>query len=170
MLTHVEFFPKDAIHGISHKTRMSAVMVSILSSVDGEFPRPNLANFVSNLSLDFVDCYEDVLNIPIGGWGNQLENLPGRFKGSSAGFNEHGPTLTHARQIQRFLATHQEHPEQLVVMAHCFGGISRSAAVAEYASSRYHIPVAGNYTDLSRANPRLLYLLWQAEAESHSKK
>lgn len=167
MLTQVEFFPKDAIRGLSYKTRMTAIMVSILSSADGELPRPNLANFASSLSLDLVDCHEDIRNMPIGGWGPQLESLPDRFKGASAGFNEQGPTLTHARKIQRFLAKHQELPERLVVMAHCFGGVSRSAAVAEYAASRYRIPIVGEYTNLSRANPRLLHLLWQAEAEPH---
>ena len=60
----------------------------------------------------------------------------------------------------RSINEHHRSQEQLHLVTHCFGGISRSAAIAEWASARCWVPILGDAPD--RSNPRLLRLLNKA--------
>jgi len=44
-----------------------------------------------------------------------------------------GPTMDHARQIHGFISALHQSARQVRLVAHCFGGVSRSAAVALHA-------------------------------------
>lgn len=76
---------------------------------------------------------------------------------------ERAPTLEDARRIVEFVQRHHGDGTPIRLLVHCYGGISRSAAVAHWASVRLQVPIgnAGEWTT-DYANPRLLRLLDKA--------
>ena len=72
------------------------------------------------------------------------------WKLSSLGF----PTKEHALAIRRFLDDLPPHIDTLIV--HCGAGVSRSGAVAKYASERFGIPFPADYDRYNEALYRLL--------------
>jgi predicted protein tyrosine phosphatase len=135
-----------------------AVVVSILDRSEAA-DRPALIGFRDVLRLEFEDTYEEIhREVPL--WpDNPTDAEHALF---SQGPGERIPSLKDAEQIVTFLAKHQMfvHPP-LTLIAHCHGGISRSAAVASWASVRYWAPI-GNQHSPDYANPRLLRLLNKA--------
>jgi len=67
-----------------------------------------------------------------------------------------------AEAIVAFLERWHAHPESLTLLVHCEAGISRSAAVARYASERYRVPVEDIQPDCPWANSEVLRQLRQA--------
>jgi predicted protein tyrosine phosphatase len=134
------------------------VVISILA-VSEEFGRPKLEGFRDVLRLQFEDTYEEGNTHYPGPWPDhptEAENaryvqMPG----------ERVCTLTDAQAIVDFLALHHSSFEQFTLLVHCQGGISRSAAVASWASVRYWVPMTGHRT-AEYPNMRLMRLLDKA--------
>lgn len=58
-------------------------------------------------------------------------------------------------------------PEEVRLVVHCHGGVSRSAAVAKWAGEFYAVPLpqlGDDVHELDWANPRVLRLLAEASA------
>src|SRR5690606_28393471 len=79
---------------------------------------------------------------------------------------ERVPSLSDARRIVEFVRQHQHSREERQLLIHCMGGISRSAAVAEWASLSLWLPITlGPFQSTACANPRLRRLLDKAADE-----
>lgn len=61
-----------------------------------------------------------------------------------------------ARQVMEFVRHHHDKPEPYHLLVHCEAGISRSAAVADFAASECRIPLTGQFAFL---NPWVLNVL-----------
>lgn len=141
-----------------YKPSMDTVVVSILDRSE-EKHRPKFDGFRSVLTLQFEDTYEEMKLAEAGGWPDEPtddEHL--RFAQARG---ERVPTLSDAKKIVEFLDTHHQTFDQLTLIAHCYGGISRSAAVASWAAVRYWAPIA-TMRSTDYANKRLLRLLDKA--------
>lgn len=134
------------------------VVISILD-VSEEFGRPPLEGFRDVLRLQFEDTYEEGNTHYPGPWPDEpTEAENARYVQMP---NERVCTLTDAKAIVEFLARHHGTFEQLTLLVHCQGGISRSAAVASWASVRYWAPMTGQRT-AEYPNMRLMRLLDKA--------
>lgn len=77
------------------------------------------------------------------------------------------PQIDDAQRIVEFTRRHHEVSEELTLVVHCFAGVSRSAAVARWASMTYgaELPqVNEGLRGVDQANPRVLRLLKRAYA------
>lgn len=137
-----------------------AVVVSILDRSE-EYARPRLGGFRSVLILHFEDTAEEGKLAQPNQWPDEpSDEEHARF---CQGAGERVPALSDARQIVDFIEQHHASKEELTLYAHCYGGISRSAAVAEFASVLLWLPIANAaMATTERANPRLLRLLNKA--------
>lgn len=140
------------------KPSLDTVVVSILDNSESE-SRPRLGGFHSVLSLAFEDTYEEVKMAEPGSWPDEpTDEEHARF---SQGPGERVPTLTDARKIVEFIERHQQSSNNLILVAHCHGGISRSAAVASWTAVRYWVPITTRCST-DYANKRLLRLMDKA--------
>ena len=158
MIKEILFLSVDQMKRI--KPSLDTVVVSILDASERAH-RPRLAGFKSVLCLEFEDTYEEIKLAGEGAWPDEPTDVEhARF---AQGRGERIPTLTDARAIVEFVQRHQECPEEVTLIAHCFGGISRSAAVAVWTSVRYWIPIANaNMRSTDGANKRLMRLMDKA--------
>lgn len=139
------------------KPSLDTVVVSILDKSE-EHHRPPLEGFLDVLRLQFFDTWEETKLAEPESWPDEpTEEEHARF----ARGDERVPALSHAREIVAFLDKYHQTFEQLTLVAHCKGGISRSAAVAGWASARYWAPLVSTMTT-DYANPRLMRLLNKA--------
>ena len=144
------------------RPRLNTVVISVLDQSELRArPRPRLGGFRSALALDFEDS-EESLGAPA--WpDNPTDEEHALF---CDGRGERVPTLEDALRIVRFVHGHQTSTERLHLVVHCFGGISRSAAVAEWAAVRCWAPLLSRGQRTTEgANRRLLRLLNKAAAE-----
>jgi predicted protein tyrosine phosphatase len=139
---------------------LDTVVVSILDNSEST-ERPRLAGFRSVLSLEFEDTSEESKKHEPGSWPDEpTDEEHARF---ALYPGERAPTLTDAERIVEFIRRHHASPDALNLVVHCHGGISRSAAVAHWASARLWVPMSNaNMRSTDRANPRLLRLLDRA--------
>ena len=121
------------------------------------------------LRLEFHDVSEEVFGIPIGSIPDTQEYYTYEFGPPSYGMAIYRlPVVNHAQAIIHFLVRNEGGCCDFVnVVVHCDQGKSRSAAVAQFVSDRYIVPILNNdpewqnrvsMPDTSRANPRLLRL------------
>jgi predicted protein tyrosine phosphatase len=152
MISDVLFCSLDRFRALEPCPR--TVVVSILDH--SEAPRrPSFAGYREALVLQFEDTYEEARRSR-GFWpAEPTEEEHARLASAP---HERVPALSDAERIVAFLETHHRAPELLHLRVHCYGGISRSAAVAHWASVRFWAPILdGRSTDF--ANRRLLRLL-----------
>jgi len=152
MLTAIRFLSLAEFNLLSPDPRM--VVISILDRAEsGE--RPLLSGFRSALELEFYDAYESSGEA----WPDHVDlqdapNLCGIH------FGERPPSIADAAAIASFCQRHHASQEKLVLVAHCFAGLSRSAAVAAWASGHFRVPLDNPHgRDTRLANPRLTRLL-----------
>ncbi len=140
------------------KPCLNTVVVSVLDRSE-EHRRPALTGFRDVLRLKFEDTYEEGKLAQLGSWPDEpTDEEHARF---CQGRGERIATLTDAQAIVDFLAKHHDTFDQLTLVAHCMAGISRSSAVASWASVRYWAPI--NCTMSTEwANPRLMRLMNKA--------
>lgn len=78
---------------------------------------------------------------------------------------ERAPELSDAQAIVTFVRKHHHSSEPVRLVVHCYGGVSRSAAVAQWVAVAHGVPLpqlGDGIHELDRANPRLLRLLDKA--------
>lgn len=140
------------------KPSLNVVVVSILDRSE-EHNRPPLEGFRDVLRLHFEDTYEEGKLAKAGDWPDDpTDEEHARFAQHRG---ERVPTLTDAKAIVEFLAKHHGTFEQLTLLAHCQGGISRSAAVATWTAVRYWAPI-NSVMSTDWANKRLIRLMDKA--------
>lgn len=142
----------------------SEVVVSVLD-LSEEWARPIFSGWKDVLCLSFEDVYEECkLSEP---WAWPDEPTAEEHSRFCMGKGERIPTLSDAREIVSFVRRHAECEDEVTLVAHCFGGISRSAAIASWASARFWVPIGNSdmkTTDF--ANKRLVRLLDKAFLET----
>ena len=118
------------------------------------------------LQLEFDDIYEEAMGVVVGSIPDaDLMHLVHEYEGVEYRL----PDANHAKAIVSFLAKHEGGCSVFrQVIVHCNQGKSRSAAVAQFVSNKYDVPILNAdpewqdrvaMTNTSRANPRLLRLL-----------
>jgi predicted protein tyrosine phosphatase len=141
-----------------YKPSQDTVVISILDRSEDRH-RPPLVGFRDVLRLHFEDTYEEMKLAEAGRWPDEpTDEEHARFAQHRA---ERIVTLTDARTIVEFLAKHHGTFDQLTLVVHCHGGISRSAAVAVWAATRYWVPINSKMST-ENANPRVMRLLDKA--------
>lgn len=137
------------------------VVVSILDSDENKrFKRPSFVGFCDVLELTFEDTFEELKLAADGAWpDNPTADEHAKLCQSKG---ERIPSLNDALTIVLFLNKHSFKNKTLVV--HCFGGISRSAAVASWVSSKFWVPITST-NSTENANLRLIRLLEKANSQ-----
>lgn len=137
----------------------AVVVVSILDASEEHARRKHFRGFRGVLKLGFEDTYEEAKLAQAGWWPDEpTDEEHARFAQQRG---ERICTLTDATKIVNFLVRHAEMPDSFTLIAHCFGGVSRSAAVAHWASARFFVPIA-TQRSVEYANKRLLRLMDKA--------
>lgn len=158
MLTEVRFLGIDAARAL--KPSLGTAVISILDHSENHRRPPRLRAFKDCLILDFVDTYEAEGADP---WPDKM--TPAEHALVCADPFERAPDLADAEAIVTFVRKHHWSSEPTRLVVHCYGGVSRSAAVAQWVGVVHGVPLPqlgdGVHT-LDRANPRLLRLLDKA--------
>ena len=155
MIAKIVFLSVSEMRAI--KPRLDTLVVSILDCSESH-QRPILGGFRSVLCLTFEDTYEEAKLAAAGDWPDEPSSLGHKKYAQRAG--ERIPALSDATQIVSFLKKHHQSTEALNLVVHCFGGISRSAAVAIWASKTFDIGISNTVSkSTERANKRLLRLM-----------
>lgn len=165
MLTQVSFLDVHAMRRM--EPDLHTVVVSILDRSEEQHRPKHLGRFADHLCLTFEDVFEEVHGV----CGFEKPWPPVMSDDEHARVvhqpGEHAPQLTDARRIVEFVRKHARSAQPVRLVVHCFGGISRSAAVAQWVSVVHWVPLVqahGGTTCTDRANPRLLRLLDMAAA------
>ena len=157
MFKEIVFLSIDGMKKV--QPSLDTVVVSILDNSES-MSRPTLQGFRGFINLEFEDTYESKRQLgAITLWPD--EPTIEEHKVLATKNTERVVTLSDARKIVEFLEKFGTNSEQFKLIVHCYGGISRSAAVAAWASKRFFVPVNSVKT-LDHANQRLLRLLDKA--------
>ncbi|MNR71688.1 hypothetical protein D3C71_23200 [compost metagenome] len=141
------------------KPANDTLVISILDHSEARV-RPRLAGFRSVLCLTCEDAFESA---DAAAWPDEPSDA--EHAQLAIGRDERVPALSDAQRIVQFLLPHRHSGENLHLLVHCFAGLSRSAAVAEWAGSWLWKPILNAHQKPdARPNPRLLKLLHQASA------
>ena len=140
--------------------RQDTVIISILDQFE-ECNRPDhLHKFRDHLILNFVDTFERPGDLD---WPDQMSEE--EHKVICKYDEDKAPELSDAQRIVEFVNKHRDAPEEVRLIVHCHGGVSRSAAVAQWAGGFYRVPLpqlGDGIHLLDGANPRVLRLLAKA--------
>ncbi len=144
--------------------RSDTVIISILDQFE-EHNRPeHLHRFKDHLILYFVDTFEKPGEPD---WPDQMSEE--EHKVICKYDEEKAPELIDAQQIVEFINRHHEALEEVRLVVHCHGGVSRSAAIAKWVGEFYAVPlpqIGDGIHVLDGANPRVLRLLAKALVRS----
>jgi predicted protein tyrosine phosphatase len=155
MLKSVEFMSLKSMKAL--EPNMAVAVISIHDSATIR-NLPTFAGFFDVLQLNMLDVCEEHAGLAPGTWADEpsLEQhleycqIPENFV----------PSLSHAQAIRTYVDSLHASAEGIELVVHCSAGVSRSAAIASWASERF----GGNLYDradvgLTEANPRVLRLL-----------
>lgn len=155
MLKSVEFMSLKAM-----KALLPNQAVAVISIHDSSTLRdlPSFAGFLDVLRLNMLDVCEEHMGQAPGTWAGE----PSLAQHSEyCGIDEnYAPALSHANAIRAFVDKLHSRAEELDLVVHCSFGVSRSAAVAGWASERFGVRLhdrAG--VGLKEANPRITRLM-----------
>lgn len=163
MIESVSFMSLDKARKLT--PNIQSLMISILDLDERISHRvPKLSGYRSVLSLSFEDTSEETKMVNPGSWADDPEEH------DHVKFCQHRgemvPTLTDAKMIFDFVKRHHESDEKLSLLVHCKAGMSRSAAVAFWASDFTNAPMSlSTHTNPDKANPRVLRLLEKLQNE-----
>jgi predicted protein tyrosine phosphatase len=133
------------------------VIISILDQFEEHNRPPRLHEFKDHLILNFVDTFEKPEEPH---WPNQMSEA--EHRAACTWDQDRAPELVDAQRIVEFVNRHHRATEALTLVVHCHGGVSRSAAVAQWVGETLGVPLPqledGIHT-LEGANPRVLRLL-----------
>lgn len=162
MLTEAHFLSVKEAKQL--KPDSATVVISILDRSEEQDRPQHLAQFRDHLVLCFEDVYEE-MNAAFDGtlWPDELSEQEHLLV--TMGRGEKAPELSDAKQIVDFIYKHHRQAERVRLVVHCHGGISRSAAVAEWVAVACGVPLPqlgrdGRTTD--GANKRLMRLMNKA--------
>ena len=145
------------------EARQDTVIISILDQFE-ECNRPDhLHKFRDHLILNFVDTFERPGDPD---WPDQMSEA--EHKVICKYDEDKAPELSDALRIVEFIDKYRDAPEEVRLIVHCQGGVSRSAAVAKWAGEFYQVPLSqlgDGIHLLDAANPRVMRLL--AKAAEH---
>lgn len=140
--------------------RQDTVIISILDQFE-ECNRPDhLHKFRDHLILNFVDTFERPWDPD---WPDQISEE--EHKVICKYDEDKAPELSDAQRIVEFIDKYRDAPEEVSLIVHCHGGVSRSAAVAKWAGEAYQVPLpqlGDGIHLLDGANPRVARLLAKA--------
>lgn len=140
--------------------RQDTVIISILDQFE-EHNRPDhLHLFRDHLILNFVDTFERPGDPD---WPDQMSEA--EHKLVCKWDEDKAPELGDAQRIVEFIYRHHDAPAEVRLIVHCHGGVSRSAAVAQWAGEFYRVPLpqlGDGIHLLDGANPRVIRLLAKA--------
>jgi predicted protein tyrosine phosphatase len=155
MLTQVSFMPLKRVLSLAPSPQ--TIVISITDS-SPRAARPDLRGYRDVLRLEFVDIAEEHVGAAVGSW--PVEPTPDLHESISGLPGERLPALSDALAVRNFLDAHHATAAPTALLVHCFAGASRSAAIAQWASMTYHIPLDDvEARGTSDANERLLRLL-----------
>lgn len=155
MINTVEFMSLRAVKSVLADSSMAIVSVRDSSTL-GDLP--GFDEFLDVLPLHMLDVCEEHFMVKPGTWVDEPNpdqhlaycGIPGNF----------APAMSHAKALFAFFESLHAYPDPIDVLVHCSAGISRSAAVALWASERYAVPLLDRAdVGLQEANPRVLRLL-----------
>lgn len=158
-MKEIVFCGVDSVPYLGEKK--SIALISILDRSE-EYCRPDLTGYAMSLSLDFEDTSEETKLMAPGAFGDypsEEENL--RF---AQGRGERVFDATDAKRIIHFVRQAYLNPAVQTLAVHCYQGVSRSAAVAKWATGFLGVPLNSS-NGTSGANPRVLRLLTKAEID-----
>lgn len=158
MLTEVLFLSVDEARAL--KPSLSTAVISILDNSEAHRRPSRLRQFKDWLILTFQDTYEADGAPP---WPDQLSTE--EHLAACGTTQECAPELSDAKAIVEFVRKHHFSSEATRLVVHCFGGVSRSAAVAQWVAVAHGVPLpqlGDGIHDLERASPRVLRLLDKA--------
>lgn len=158
MIKTVVFISRNAF--TNHlKPTPSTIAISIGAADEGA--KPNLKRgFAGAIRLEFDDVYEESLNVPIGFFPDlhpRHEEGVRIFIGDAEVFD-----FKDAQKIIGFLDYYATKPGEFDLVVHCLVGVSRSAAVAQFASDTYGAVIDNANPNTSAANKRVLRILRKA--------
>lgn len=161
MIEDIAFYSLEEVRRVAPAEDLA--VISVLDRSEAA-QRPSFDGFGRVLRLQFEDTAEESKLARAGQWPDEpTEEEHRRF---AQGQGERVPTLTDALAIVAFLRCCFEEPKAWRIAIHCYGGISRSAAIAEWAAVRYWKPLnTQGRTNTDYANPRLLRLLGVAAGQ-----
>ena len=152
------------------KPSIGTIAISILAQDEWESAKRLPVGFAGHIKLCFDDVYEEMFNQP-----QSLTEFTQLNKVEYPDLHanhEEGVRLFHkkyelcdlndAKKIVKFLQHYSSKPEQFELVVHCYAGISRSSAVAQFVADRFGSPIVGQNQETSFANKRLLRLLNKA--------
>lgn len=155
MLKSVEFMSLKAMRALLPNEAVAVISIHDSSTIRD---LPTFDGFLDVLRLNMLDVCEEHMGQAPGTWAGE----PSLAQHSEyCGIDEnYAPALSHAKAIRAFFDNLHAHTEELDLVVHCSAGISRSAAVAGWASERFGVKLydrAGK--GLGEANPRITRLL-----------
>lgn len=140
------------------------VIISVLDQFE-EIGRPrHLGDFRDHLVLNFVDASERGVKVF---WPDEM--TPKQHLDACGHAGDEAPVLADAKRIVAFVYKHHVSDQDLRLVVHCHGGVGRSAAIAQWASSALGLPMpqlGDGVHSLDRANARVLRLLKKAHGMS----
>ena len=140
----------------------TTVVISILDQFE-EHNRPTrLYEFKDHLILNFVDAFEK-LGEPH--WPDRMSEA--EHRAACTWDEDRAPELFDAQRIVEFVNRHHRTTDALTPVVHCHGGVSRSAAVAQWVGETLGVALPqmeDAIHTLEGANPRVLRLLRTAAA------
>jgi len=133
------------------------VIISILDQFEEHNRPPRLLEFKDHLILNFVDTFEKPGEPH---WPDQMSEA--EHRAACTWDEDRAPELVDAQMIVEFINRHHRDAEAMTLVVHCHGGVSRSAAAAQWVGKTLGVPMPqlgdGIHT-LEGANPRVLRLL-----------
>jgi predicted protein tyrosine phosphatase len=137
-------------------------VISILDASEAR-ERPDLSGFGEALVMEFVDAYEESQSIPVGAWPDELDEAQQITLCPYRG--ERLVTLSDALRIVEFANRLHASADDVDLIVHCWGGISRSVAVASWLALALDVPQVHTGA-IAYANRRLIRLLDAASGRS----
>jgi len=136
------------------KPNPGAIVISIGLSTDRA---PYMLGYAGSLRLGFEDEYEEKLGVRVG----EIPDLhPAHQNGARIFYQGNElPDFNDALRVVKFLDRYAAKTECFDLIVHCQAGISRSAAIAQFAADKYGALLVGANPDTSGSNRRLLRLL-----------
>lgn len=140
----------------------NTVIISILDQFEEHNRSPRLREFKDQLILNFVDTFEKPGEPH---WPDRLSEADHRA--ACTWDEDRAPELVDAQRIVEFVNRHHRSTEAMTLVVHCSGGVSRSAAVAQWVREKMGVamPQLGDGVQtFEDVNRRVLRLLCTAAA------